>query len=567
MQTKDLFLIHKACDFMFHGYDISSLKTYDDFKQYYSKASKQLISVNNDNVDDFTIEMPEDVQSVLDLPDKYFLRHGREFITGDAEAIKEEYGIDVAPDTVLTKDAIVGVIQLLYKNGVSSFEGVDKLILDPDFKSKMETIDATFDYKNPPHCQLMDDLANNKIEKPFNVMCAIAEFDKELTADLIQYFKNPLQSFEGTPLSDFKVIDNRVYIPLSEADQYRYQQALKSSGRTLDDVDNSLKYIVISKNPYDYFYCSYGSEFQSCFALNSNHGGWYGMFQFATHPSSFIIYGSNGKSASTAIINGEKYKQPYMLWRTWGWLLKDGSIGIDKVYSNRSYIFNWCKDFLVGKFGFYADGESKEIKDGAGLKRRFNKYTMRFYPDSTYNYKSSSALRFHRDGGTKDFIGQSPSWIGQYSHFIHKAQQISSVSETFSALKDSAVVDGMLMNPKVCPITHRFIDDSKETHPYAKYFKQPVDKFLVLTWDNGYIRGEDIQYCDDVFAIGGYNQEIACSGNELRVPSVTASTRKSVLPLAKVKEFIKRRISSSDVDAVLLRVIEYDRMQVIKYMK
>lgn len=563
-----MFLIHKACDFMFHGIDISSLTTYEEFKQFYSKASKKLIAVNNDNVDDFTMELPEDVQEIFGVPDKYFLRHGLEFITGDAESIKEEYGIDVVADTVLTKDVLVGVLQLLYKNSVSSFDGIDKLLLDPEFKTKMETIDATFDYKNPQHCQLMDDIANSKIERPFNVMCAIAEFDNELIADLMQYFKTPLQSIGIPSLSDFKVIDNRVYIPLSEADQYRYQQALKSSGRTLDDVDNSLKYIVISKNPYDYFYCSYGSEFQSCFALNSPHAGFYGMFQFATSPSSFIIYGSNGKSASTAIINGEKFKQPYMLWRTWGWLLQNGMVGIDKVYTSREHIFNWCKDFLTSKFGFVVDSGTYTVKNSADLKRRFDKYEMRFYPDSIRYFNScSTSVKFCRGSGVRDFTGNMPQWLNNYQSYLTKAQQVSRVSDTFDATKTFAVIDGVLMNPKVCPITHRYIDESQEVHPYAKYFKQPVNNFLVLTYDNGNIRGEDNTYSDDVFRIDGYNPEITDSGNRLLLPKSTGSTGKKQIPLAKIKEFLKRRISASAVDAVLLRVIEYDRMQVIKYMK
>lgn len=462
-----------------------------------------------------------------------------------------EGGVNVT----IAYDALVETIRYCFEHNLSTFTDVDDAILFKD-------LDTTpVDYsKQDIDCPLKD--FSNDYE--LRSLIALADYPVELAEKLWEYREE--DNWVLKEFKDFPKYNNRVFIKLSDADR----ALLKRHGKTS-------KYIVISKNPLDYFYCSYGNSFQSCFALNSGMSCWYGYVPFASTPESYMIYLSDGTVTDVSLLNGKKFHLPQMYLRCWAYAGKDGELIVDKFYrSDDSYIMPMIK-FLSSKFNalFLRNALDKErdlYNKGKGIHKIWYKYGLRFYSDSLRRNGSSVYFKYG-DGSRGDTIETDRRWCDSHGHgiFTEYCKKVKDVEKDIAFDKPIALVDGILCNPVICPITNMPITKDKDKSPYAKYFTKPVKDLCI------------VNYIDDKIWWSYNTLNESQAGNALIV-SVTADPTEleagvlkirnkaygSVgVPLKRLKELIKADIEQTAFDAILLRVVEDDKVtcQVFRNIK
>lgn len=555
MQTQDIKLVARAIEVMSHGVDISNY-TYEDFRKTYFNKDGKIVSRAGDNVPDFLMVFDEAARAYLDGYCSNLLRQGSSYIfKRDIEGL--------TPNITVNEDMIVSTIQVLYKGGLSSFDGVRREVVDVEFMSRIKDLRENFNRKdNKPSESWLTNMSIDALKKNFEVITAIAYREQpEIRQKMYDTYVNPLKSFNIKGFEDYPIYDNRLFIPVNEADIYDIVKEYPEAEDKLKDM----KYLVVSKNLYDYFYCSWGSTFQSCYSIgNSSHNGWFGMIPFGTFDSHFIIYGT--KEEPQKVTMQGKWWAPYMHFRSWGWLSEDNELLVDKQYS--SSLKQNCLSSLYDKLGFKWDNTygAYELKEGSKFKKFFDKYILRFYPDSLNRERSK--FRFYRDRGDKEFIG-SNTYDGSYT-VVETLGKISSVSDTFTCTKDIEFSNGNLFNPKRCPFTGVLISEDEDKSFYSKFFKEPIKSLLVLSYCDGYVKTDANSFN------GCVNNSAWCCGREVgfsfdgrRIDCSNSPSRFSTIPynLVKVKEFIKAHIEEAPVNCVLLKVIDNNGVQFIKYRK
>lgn len=462
-----------------------------------------------------------------------------------------EDGVNVT----IAYDALIETIRYCFEHSLSTFTDVPDEILFKD-------LDTTpVDYsKQDIDCPLKD--FSNDYE--LRSLIALADYPVELAERLWECRKEDnwcLKEFK-----DFPKYNNRVFIKLTDADR----ALLKRYGETS-------KYIVISKNPLDYFYCSYGNSFQSCFALNSGMSCWYGYVPFASTPESYMVYLSDGTVTDVSLLNGKKFHLPQMYLRCWAYAGKDGELIVDKFYrSDNSYIMPMIK-FLSSKFNaLFLKNDSNKERDlynkGKGIYKIWDKYDLRFYSDSLR--KCGSTIYFkYGDGLRGDTVETERRWRDSEGNgtFTEYCKKVKDVEKDIAFDKPIALVDGILCNPVICPITNMPITKDKDKSPYAKYFTKPVKDLCI------------VNFIDDKIWWSYNTLKESQGGNDLIV-SVTKDPTKldggllrirnrayeSVgVPLKRLKELLKADIEDTAFDAILLRVVEDDKVtcQVFRNIK
>lgn len=552
MQTQDIKLVARAIEVMSHGVDISNY-TYEDFRKTYFNKDGKIVSRAGDNVPDFLLTFDDTAVTYLDGYCCNLLRQGSSYIfKRDIEGL--------TPNITVTEDMLVSTIQALFKSGLSTFEGVAREVVDEEFMKKIKDLRENFNRKdNKPHDSWLKNMSIEALQKNFETITAIAYKDQpEIRQKMLDTYTKPLKSFNIAGYEDYPIYDNRLFIPINEADIY---DILKQYPEMKRDIEG-MKYIVVSKNLYDYYYCSWGSAFQSCYSIgNSSHNGWFGMIPFGTFDSHFIIYGTKEEPQKVTMMG--KWWAPYMYFRSWGWLDEDNNLLVDKQYSSNFRQNSFGS--LYDKLGFKFDSTDKELKDGSAYKTFFNKYELRFYPDSLV--RSGRKFIFHRDGGDKEFIGHN-CYNGET--VASTLGKLTSVSDTFTCVKDIEICNGVLFNPKICPVTGLRIPDNEDKSFYAKFFKEPIKSLLVLSYCDGYVKTDASTFEGSVNQSywKGYSDAKCCiDGNTFYFSTKPYYFSDRVTKLDKMKEFIKGHIEDAPVNCILLRVIDNNGVQFIKYRK
>lgn len=462
-----------------------------------------------------------------------------------------EGGVNVT----IAYDALVETIRYCFEHNLSTFTDVPDEVLFKD-------LDTTpIDYsKQDIDCPLKD--FSNDYE--LRSLIALADYPVELAEKLWECRKE--DNWVLKEFKDFPKYNNRVFIKLTDADR----ALLKRHGKTS-------KYIVISKNPLDYFYCSYGNSFQSCFALNSPMSCWYGYVPFASTPESYMIYLSDGTVTDVSLLNGKKFHLPQMYLRCWAYAGKDGELIVDKFYrSDNSYIMPMIK-FLSSKFNalFLRNDSNKErdlYNKGKGIYKIWSKYNLRFYSDSLR--KNSSTVYFKYDDGLRgetvetDRRWRDSSGNGTLAEYCKK---VKDVEKDIAFDKPIALVDGILCNPVICPVTGMPITKDKDKSPYAKYFTKPVKDLCIINFIDdkiwwSYNTLKDSQAGNDLI--------VSVTNDPTKLDAGTLRIRKKAyesvgVGLKRLKELIKADIEATDFDAILLRIVEDDKVtcQVFRNIK
>lgn len=571
MEQKEILITLKAIEFMSYGIDISKFTTVDEFKGYVNSNTKQYISRLSPTVTDFIWELEDRVKNFFGLYASFVVRHEKSF--SNLERDDDEDGLigDRPSNIVVTYDMVIKTMQQLFKQGICRYRSIDEELLDPELQSRLDKIDAEFNRKVAPDNEMTKALSKDAIKKNFEILTAVAYQKCPAVRDkMLDAFNVKRNSFDIKGLEDYPIVDERLYIPLSEADIYRIKKHMKDRGSTYHDYFDDMKYIVISKNLYDYYFCSYGSDFQSCFSLTSTHLGWYGMLPMGTVEGHYMIYGTKDKPNKTAILgDNHKWATPYMFFRCWGWTAQNGALLLDKGYTSSNNFYQAVKDVVLSKYMSVDVDRLTQLKNSNEFKELFDTHSLRFYPDSI----KTDSFRFKVLGGDREFKGRNMPYYGGIGDrpVSRVLTSITNVKDSFNPYKDMTIIDGMLLNPKKCPVTGLIIDESESQSKYAKYLNNPVEgKFMVVTYcDGGY--KYDAVSTDRVVTSGtlmtcqasssAHNNEVISFANWFSNPSSYNMSLKTF------KERLKGGINKSEFDLVLLRVIEDDKVTYIKYKK
>lgn len=497
----------------------------------------------------FTFKVSDSIKEQLESLN-YFKRDGGEFMMMN--------GADSC-DLELTDEQAETIIEILedkfgLSNGNLSVKTVNKLLSQQAERDLGQVID----------CPMMKSLATDKVKPFFNVLTALAYYNyPDLIEKMITAFDKKYDSFDIAGLEKCKIVDNRIYIPIEDYDKKLMRE----------DVDNDIledvKYFVISKNLYDYYYCSWGSNIQSCFSLNSSYGGWYGMIPMGMTDTHFICYVTNGKSVDASMMNGKKFPCPQMYWRAWGWIEKD----TNKLLIDRSF----CKDcrehtqflrafedkFLKSIDSFVIDRELHKTLKPTQYKKIFKEYDLHFYPDSI---TSMTTWQFRRRNGICTFRGDHTYAWKDKGNLYSVLQCFSGFVDNFDPLKpwgkDSKNV---LINYKLCPKTGLVIDISENEHPLSKYFNTPVDSSLVLSYMDGRV---NVSAASCPYESSGLM--IVPDSNDIGSFKARCFRQVSTYDIVNVetlKQILKENIEASPYKVILLRVVENDTVKILKFKK
>ena len=568
METKDMLVTLRAVEFLFKGVDITPL-VYEDYKKYVDSSGKLVEEFTGP----FVIQLSDEVKSFLGLFYPYVTQatdNYKNFRNVSESTLKE---IGRTANLVLQYDNMLAVMQILFKSGVCKYIGVDRELLDKDFSQKMQAVRESWNYTQDYSCPIKETLTKTVQDKEIRTLLALCQYPEGLASKIYDYFKTD-HEFVLSKFRDFKVTDNRIYIPLSEADKYDIEKAYKNDIQYIAADINKVEAIVISKNPADYFYCSYGNKFQSCFSLNSSMSCWYGYVPYCITPESFMIYATSGSALKTTVINGNKFHSPQMFWRAWGYASAKGDLIVDKKYRandmSADTLIGWCCKFLTEKFNAICDGPHQGdttrqlYQRGEGIRSIWDTYGLRFYSDSLRKGQGNNINFRYGSGQSVDAIYRAP-WASRYSNFQSFADTVNSVSDTLSLDKPIEISDsGYLFNPKICPITGLKIEETEDKHYLAKYLSHPVKNLLPVFYYNGYVFFDSItetsKQLDAPIKIED-NCHADFSGGNLWIGNIRQSCERKI-KLSSLKEFIKGNIDKSlpDYDAILLKYLDKDRV-------
>lgn len=515
----------------------------------------------------FVIAFDEQAKSLLEILHPYVVRSDRTYVYSEKQLQEEELSVDVnIPCTTL-----ISTMKTLKDLKVCEYNNIDEEMLDPELQERFAEMDKSFDYTQAYGCEIKDKLTIASTDTEVKAMLALCQYESELAQSIYEVCQKP-REFVLKDFENFEVVENRIIIPFSEVDKYRMKKFLRDKGISKSDIDrlSAVNAFVISKNLTDYFFCSYGNSFQSCFSLNSGYYGWYGYIPMAMADESFILYATTGDVVKTSVISGQKFHHPQMIWRAWGYATADRGLVVDKKYrqetnSNNKFIEYCCK-WLTEKFGVICDSkENRQLRDlyndGAELAKAWER-NYRFYADSLQI--NDGSVKFAYNAGNCSVKGQfTPLWRRKHSDFIAWASNVTSIDEGLDLSKPCDIVNGTLTNLNYCPVTKLTIPRTKDKHTYAKYFDKPVTDMFAMTYVDGqiFLDGCTKFYTDAYFNVGD-----DCSrgfyDSCLYVHTSKSSAAAKGVALKTIKEHIKGHISSTPYDAILLRIIEDDKVTI-----
>ena len=555
LNVEDFKITLKAIELISKGADVTD-KTLEYLKGYITTKGNYVTRLTP-NVVDFRCVMDDKLKAFANMPFNKVYRTGNEY--------KLEYRDDVeyVPDIDISYDIFVETIRVLHKAGISKFEGVDEDILDPAIAERMQAIADSFDRKAIPDCKFVKEMTVDATRLWFNTATAVIYQDEqEVARKMAEAYNKQRTSFNLNGFNELPVVDNRLYIALSEADRYKINKAIKArDGR--QQLPEDIKYIVISKNIYDYFFCSYGSAFQSCFSLNSDHKGCYGMLPLGIFDGHYMIYATKDEPQKTSIDGtGSKWKTPYMLWRCWGWTSDDDDLLVDKLYTaDKDRIVSEEMVNFLQSLGAITDTGTYYIKDEEEYLEFFNKYGLGFYTDSIMI--DDDSISFVRGDGDREF---TTSNRGSFHSMKRALEKVTDVDDKFDIMKPFDVCQGILANFNTCPTTGLKVAGDDKYHKLSKLFTEPVSSIMVITYCDGFFKFDECSRPTKAgsikYAPGAYSPEM--SPEVLYLADYPSASYRNIKAF---KENIKGLVNSSEYDVVVVRYIEGDKVTYVKYKK
>lgn len=474
IKPMELVSICKAAELLHYGVNILELESID---AYYNSKTKKLQTRISDLIPDMSFHFTEEAMSFLDWDlGTFVIRNG-----SDYEEVFDNNLTDVEKsftciDIDLTN--LKKIMMCIRQKNWETFSDIERKTYDEIYLKEIEESRKNYDYNNID-CPMVKELSKDSIRQPLEILLTLSSYPKDVGEGLLKVYDEDQEDFEIDSLKEYPIIDNRMYLKLSPFDKEELKS--KCSAPWVDSVD----YIVISRNPYDWYFCSYGSNIQSCFSINSDNAGWNGMVPMAMSKGSYLIYATTGKANKINIISGSKWFVPRMLWRCWGWLSSDNELLLDRPYSSgdtdtqqKINLTTYVSNYYLNSRKFEQETDIS-LKYGTALKKIFTDYNLHTYPDSisfkdTFNYKGICY-------GTRSFVGRSSINIP----LLNVAKKVSSIHPLFRYSDYYDIVNGELFASKRCPITNLPIPIDQDKSVYADMFTKPVSKCIVLTYCDG----------------------------------------------------------------------------------
>jgi hypothetical protein len=517
--------------------------------------------------DSFVIELDEESFTCLGLVNPYIVRdNNKRWYSYSLQQLEEE---NLEVNTKIAYVALLEVIKLLKNKAIIDACDFTEEDLDPNWKEKVQQIDAEWDYTKAYDCEIKRQLSIDYTAEEVKTLLALCQYPTKLAQDMYDAYKTP-QKFFLKEFEDFEVVDNRIIIPLSQADKWRMKKYIKKSNCNPCYVDN-INAIVISKNLNDYFYCSYGNAFQSCFALNSPHAYWYGYLPFYLDPASYIVYATTGEVHKTVVISGNKFHCPDMILRCWAYANEDKELVLDKKYFSSTNCSERTADAIINllheRFEAIVSGKEKLYNGGRTITEIWTRYQLPFFSDSLRleldDAGNTIVVSSFSNGYRTANAGSTIPFKKEYNSLIQKASTVSSVSPDLDLSKHADIINGVLLNPKKCPITGLNIECKEKVHRYAKYFTRPSTDTAVLVYYGGRVFYEEVTRTTEADSVSGIFVDKYYTGRfeggKIYVGPINNECECSI-SLKVLKEHIKGNIKNSIYNAILLKVIDGDKI-------
>lgn len=572
MTIDDIKLVCRAIEMAYHGVDIDKVT---DFSQYYNPAKGKFQTKASPLTKPITIKLDKDVMDYIQAvfsdhvirsgPTSAFFSYEDALLESEKECILN-VSLNVFKKTMC----------ILFKNNITAFSGINPTSFDTEFAERIEKERTSFDYTATPDVSMMKSLSREAVKQNFEVLLSICQYPKKVAELMLKQYYEDDEDFLIDAFKDFEIIDNRIYIPLSAYDINTYQQNYTNNRLKIPHELGLTKYIVISRNPYDYYFCSYGSSIQSCFSLTSEYNGGYGMYPMCTQPGHFIVYGTDGKSNQCNIIDGKKWDVPHMTFRCWGWLGEDNELLCDRFYVGSGGDETDFRRHFYPILEKHLNVSAERLRDNASnlkypeVYNQYHKdYGLQVYLDSV-DFTNSRG-KFRQYGGIRGCIGRVKPAYKKMSDVL---KTITTIPDTFKYSDNYAIVKGVLTIAKKCPITGLLICEDESKSFYSKFYKEPVEDLTVVTYCDGMVWLSDTTLRknhqpanDDPIKVVPSNQTMVSKldGKVLWLTQMATDPYHHT-SLTVFKNTLKEIIQKSEsVHNILLRVIEQDRVNYIKY--
>lgn len=577
IEVEDLVAIIKITELLQYGVDISSIESW---KVYYNPESKKIQTRISEKIPNlFAVKFDDECLKFFDWPimGEYVYRTGTKIRTINNANVEDSIKEKAIPMNLATLKQIMTAMK---ERNIAQFAGFKRQDYDEDYAKNYEKIIASWDSTDVSEASMVESLSITNTRRYFNLLMTLAQYPEATANRILKRYDTPSTSFGIKGLEAHKIIDNRLYIRLSPdvLDEIRAKF-------TDHSIVDSMKYLVISRNPYDMFFCSYGSYAQSCFSLNSSNHGWYGMLPYCTTDAQFIVYCTTGVPNQINLIKGEKTVCPKMIWRAWAWLGEDGKLLLDKIYygSDLSPVLptddltvraRFVSIFTEKYLGYKAEKEmlssrQRLLKDTAGLLLAMSE-NLKTYRDSTSRDSEHGLVYRGWNNGERCFTGTCHYKVRERGMF-YWLDQITKLDKDFTYSADFVIVGGHIMSKRRCPTTGLFIAGADTHHPLAKYFTQPSNHTLVMTYCDGRY------WCDTAYPMlttsGSIQIDIedTSNGNYCNIDGSNMylyyrpSRWDRLVNIKTFKEQVTGLAKRSIFNNVLVRYIEDDKVTFVKY--
>lgn len=204
---------------------------------------------------------------------------------------------------------------------VSKFEEISR--------EKLSKITDVFAFSDNSYDLLMKNIFDPDIPEIVNKKFGISnapQFRKEIPTDIVRLYNSKLIS-----LNEYIVGSPKDYSTIS----------------TIKEGKLNNYSLILSKNFYDFLFCSSTSNFTSCYSLSSDYDmmAWSGIPTLFCQPNIFITYLTDG-SVSTKIIDNLGIKTPKILGRAWTYLASKNDIPyivVGKIYGEIDLFTDFIK--------------------------------------------------------------------------------------------------------------------------------------------------------------------------------------------------------------------------------
>ena len=410
----------------------------------------------------------------------------------------------------------------------------------------------------------LKDLSKDKTNIELKTLLVAAEYNEEECKTIFGKAQED-REFILKDFKDYPVFNNRMFIPITDIDRKlmaidtydKFRDDDSMAKERFDEIVNKCKYIVISKNPVDYFYASYGNAFQSCFALNSQYNALYGTIPLCRADSHFMVYATNGNVVDVSVISGKKFHCPQMFWRSWGYADENCDLILDKFYRQKATsidtFIGQCIKLLQKEHTVYADKYNavrrKLYMNGTDL---YHNYNRRFtYFDGLRDVDGTFVFTYAN--GSRDTGCKTHSW-GTNVDLLSVLKGVTSLND-IDFDKPYGIVDGILCNYNVCPKTGFMLTNNETESVYAKYLSKPADATILLNYIDGRVSCSRVTSKHSSGTIL-FDENYKCMYDSCQNCFYFNDHSSFVMPLTTLKNHLKEVIRHSQYDCVILRIVE-----------